>query len=287
RGAGHHRGVSPLSPWTSLGLDLPNLPPGRPGDPGLFGPGSPVWTIGRERVLLAAGPAALLLQVAHPLVAARVAAHRDFRRAPLGRLRSTLDATLRVSFGDSEQAAAAAASVRRRHGAVHGRLTGAVGELPVGTPYDATDPELALWVHATLVWAALTAYGRFVRPLRAGDADVYYEAIRPFARLFGVTDRHLPATYGDFRGYLRSILEGRTLTVGDAGRSLARDIVEPPAAPAAGAFPGAFRALTASLLPARLRGEFGLPWGRGERTTAAAVALALRVGVRVLPPPIR
>ncbi len=33
--------------------------------------------VGRERVLLAAGPAALLLQLAHPLVAAGVAEHSD------------------------------------------------------------------------------------------------------------------------------------------------------------------------------------------------------------------
>lgn len=279
--------MSPLSPWTSLGIDLPTLPPGRPGDPGLFGPGSPVWTIGRERVLLAAGPSALLLQIAHPLVAAGVAAHSDFRRDPLGRLRSTLDATLRISFGDSEQAAAAGASVRRRHGSVHGRTDESVGTFPAGTPYDATDSDLALWVHATLVWAALTAFGRFVRPLAPGEADAYYEALRPFARLFGVTDRHLPPTYGDFRTYLRTMLASPILSVGGAARALGRDIVEPRAAPAAGAFTGVFRAISASLLPARLRAEFGLAWGPRERTTAAAATAALRGVVRILPPGIR
>ena len=279
--------MSPLSPWTSLGIGIPNLPPGRPGDPGLFGPGTPVWTIGRERVLLAAGPAALLLQVAHPLVAAGVAAHSDFRRDPLGRLRSTLEATLRISFGDAEQSAAAAASVRRRHGAVHGGIEQAVGPFPAGTTYDATDPELALWVHATLVWAALTAYGRFVRVLRPGEADGYYEALRPFAGLFGVTDRHLPPTYADFRTYWRSMLEGPSLAVGDEGRALARDILDPPSAPAAGVFTGVFRAVTSSLLPARIRAAFGLPWRPRDRATAAAASLALRAGVRVLPPSAR
>ncbi len=279
--------MSPLSPWTSLGIDIPRLPPGRRGDPGLFGPGSPVWMIGRERVLLAAGPAALLLQVAHPLVAAGVAAHSDFRRDPLGRLRSTLDATLRISFGDSEQAAAAAAAVRRRHGFVHGELPERVGPFPGGAPYDASDPDLALWVHATLVWAALTAYTRFVRPLSPGEADAYYEALRPFAGLFGVTDQHLPAGYAEFRSYLRSMLASPVLTVGDDGRSLGRDILDPPSAPAAGVFTGVFRALTASLLPSRLRAGFGLPWGPRDRATATAAGLALRAAVLALPPSIR
>ena len=38
-----------------------------------------MWRINREAVLLGAGPAALLLQIAHPLVAEGVAAHSDFR----------------------------------------------------------------------------------------------------------------------------------------------------------------------------------------------------------------
>ena len=36
---------------------------------GFYGPGSQMWRVNREAVLLGAGPAALLLQVAHPLIA--------------------------------------------------------------------------------------------------------------------------------------------------------------------------------------------------------------------------
>ena len=77
----------------SLGLDLPPLEPGERWDPGLFGPDSTVWRIGRERILLAGGPAALLLQIAHPLVAAGVTNHSGFSEDPFLRLRATLDAT--------------------------------------------------------------------------------------------------------------------------------------------------------------------------------------------------
>ena len=92
----------------SLGLDLPPLEPGERWDPGLFGPDSTVWRIGRERILLAGGPAALLLQIAHPLVAAGVTNHSGFSEDPFLRLRATLDATLRITFGDREQARRAA-----------------------------------------------------------------------------------------------------------------------------------------------------------------------------------
>src|SRR5439155_6386821 len=135
---------------------------GAPGDPGLFGPQSMIWNVARERVLVAAGPAALLMQLAHPLVAAGVAAHSDFRRDPFARLRSTLDATLTISFGDMAQANRAAARVMAVHRRVRGSLPVAVGPFTAGTAYDATDPELALWVHATLVVAALDAFDALV-----------------------------------------------------------------------------------------------------------------------------
>ena len=45
---------------------------------GLYGPGSEAWALNREAMLLlGAGPRALLLQVAHPLVAAGVAEPLD------------------------------------------------------------------------------------------------------------------------------------------------------------------------------------------------------------------
>src|SRR5438093_7825050 len=114
--------------WLDRRLGVPSPPPGgTAGDPGLFGPASMLWRVGRERVLLAGGPAALLLQLAHPLVAAGVAAHSDFRLDPLARLRATMFAVLAISFGDLEQAESAATAIR----AVHGRVTGRLGR-PVG-----------------------------------------------------------------------------------------------------------------------------------------------------------
>src|SRR3989442_2921117 len=67
--------VSPGKFLGSLGLDLPRLEPGKPGDPGLFGLDSMIWAVGRERILLAVGAAALLLQIAHPLPVAGVTSH--------------------------------------------------------------------------------------------------------------------------------------------------------------------------------------------------------------------
>src|SRR3954471_17903555 len=64
-----------------------------------FHPNSMLWRICRERVILLHGPAAAVLQVCEPRVARGVREHGDFRRAPLARLRRTLDAVYAIAFG--------------------------------------------------------------------------------------------------------------------------------------------------------------------------------------------
>ena len=279
--------VSPGKFLGSLGLDLPRLEPGKPGDPGLFGLDSMIWAVGRERILLAGGAAALLLQVAHPLVAAGVAAHSDFLADPFRRLQGTLDTTLRITFGDREQAMAAAEAVRRVHVRVRGRLPQPVGRFDSGTPYDASDPNLALWVHASLLATSLQVYGRFVRRLSLADRERYYQEAKPFARLFGVGDDVLPPDYRAFRVYLASMVEGPDLAVGGDARLLAAQILAPPVPLAARPALPPLRAVTAWLLPARLRGEFGLSWGRGERALVAGLGGPTRLAVQTLPGRLR
>lgn len=270
-----------------IGLDLPPLEEGRSGDPGLFGPGSEVWRVGRERILLLGGPAALLLQLAHPLVAAGVADHSGFIAEPFERLRATLDATLRISFGDREQVQEAAARVRATHQLVHGILPATVGPFPAGTPYSASDPELAMWVHATLVSVAIETYELFVGSLSWAGRDRYYQEATRFARLFGVTEEVLPATYPAFLGYLRSIEQSELLTVGDQARSLAEQVLHPPVPAVLRLTKPASRSVTAALLPARIRHQYGLRWGIREDTIVRAVARIVRTTIRTWPRRLR
>src|SRR5256885_13280221 len=44
-----------------------------------------------------------------------------------------------------------------------------------GPGYSATDPELLLWVHATLVYSAIRGYRALVGPLTDAEADQYYQ----------------------------------------------------------------------------------------------------------------
>src|SRR5882724_8581737 len=117
------------------------------------------WRVDREiAVLLAAGPRALLLQVAHPKVAAAVAEHSRYRSDPLGRLRDTLDAIYSFAFADTSRATQVVRSVNRLHEHV-------IGRAPDGQAYAALDPHLLLWVYATLIDSSVLAYETFVGPL--------------------------------------------------------------------------------------------------------------------------
>src|SRR5262245_52257480 len=74
---------------------------------GLYGPDSEAWRLNREAVLLlGAGPRALLLQIAHPLVAEGVDQHSGFREDPWSRLAATTRSYLTIVYGSASQARA-------------------------------------------------------------------------------------------------------------------------------------------------------------------------------------
>ncbi|WP_298457072.1 oxygenase MpaB family protein [uncultured Cellulomonas sp.] len=260
--------------------------PGHPGDPGLFGPGSAAWRIGRERLLLAAGPAALLLQVAHPLVAAGVAAHSDFTADPLRRLQGTLDAVLTVTFGDTAQVRQAARHVARRHRPVQGTLPVTTGPIAAGTRYRATDADLALWVFVTLLWTSVTVTDRFARPVGRLERDAYLRDLSRAGRLFGVPAGTVPGDWAALEQYVRDQVR-QVLTVGPAASRLAADVLRPDpplVAPPLRRLPAL---LAADLLPAAVREAYGLPWRRRDRAAVQVVRSATRHAVPLLPPAVR
>jgi len=133
------------------------------GDPGLFGPDSMTWPVVGDSAVFVGGIRALLVQAAHPEVAAGVSQHSRYREDPLGRLTRTASFVTSTAFGAMPEVDAAIDTVQRRHRPV-------VGVSERGCPYTASDPDLAAWVHNTLTDAFLVAY-RVFGPGACSDAD--------------------------------------------------------------------------------------------------------------------
>lgn len=225
----------------------------------LLGRDSLTWRINREAALLLGGGRALLMQVAHPLVAEGVARFSNFRGDPLGRLWRTLELTLTITFSSAADAIRAVRTIERAHARVHGQLEETVGPFPAGTKYRAIDPELMLWVHATLVDSALVVYDKFVAPLSARERARYYRESKVTARLMGIDEDLIPPSLSDFERYMRGMLNSDVLSVGSAGRAVAAGVLYPerPLGLRQALLPA--RIITCELLPPSLRDRFQLP----------------------------
>ena len=265
-----------------LGALFPPPPgPGVPGDPGAC-PGEQFRRVFAERLTVVGGPAAILLQIAHPLVAEGVAVHSRYADGPARRLLGTLQAALTVTFGDTEQARTAARHVGRAHAPVRGTTRTAVPGTPAGTPYRANDPDLALWVHATLVWTARSVVERYAGlTLGPADRERHWQGSKPFARLFAVPDRVLPETVADFDAYVRETVRG--LVVTDDARRIARDILTQRTSPPLPGAAATARTVTADLLPPALAQAYGIPRTPARRAAALALRAATSSTRPVLP----
>jgi uncharacterized protein (DUF2236 family) len=235
------------------------IPSGSP-ERGYFTPDDAAWRVARELALMLGGGRALLLQIAHPLVAVGVAEHSGFRENPWKRLEGTMNAVWAVVFGSRSQADRAAARVRAMHGKVNGTLSEPLGSFPAGTPYSALDPALLLWVHATLVDSALVVHSQWVRPLSEAEQRAYYEDMKICARLFGTPPEVIPASLADFREYVATMLDGDEICVTETAREIAKAVLDPPLPLVLRPAMEVVKVVTASLMPPRLRREYGLAW---------------------------
>jgi uncharacterized protein (DUF2236 family) len=242
---------------------------------GLFPADAVIRRVDSELVLLLGGGRALLMQLAHPLVARGVAEHSDFAADPLSRLERTLTATYAVVFGTSAQAARAGNSVR----AVHRRVT--------GVDYRADDPELLLWVHATLVDTALTVHRRFLRPLPTADAERYYQESTRVAEVFGLSRDRQPADLSAFRSYVDAMVRRLAEDMTDQSRHLADAVLHPRLPRLTAPVMAGVRQLTTGLMPSRLRTAYGLGWDGRRQVAFDTASLALRTGLPWVPPVLR
>lgn len=233
---------------------------------GIFGPASVTWRIDREAVIFLGAGRALLLQLAHPWVAAAIAEHSRTLLDPIGRFHRTFELMFTMVFGSRDGALAAARRLHRRHTMISGMLPEAVGPFAKGSFYSANDVAALRWVHATLVETAAMAHDLILPPLSIEEREQYWAESRLYAALFGLKPSDLPADWSAFAGYNAAMAQSDTLTVSAAAREVAGHIF-------AGARrwlrpPQWYLSLSVGMLPERLRAGFGFEFDERDRRAA-------------------
>ena len=232
-----------------------------------FAPDAAIRRVYDEGVVLLGGGRALLMQIAEPRVAQGVAEHSYYRRDRLQRLLRTLRPMYAIAYGTEEQALAAARGVNRLHGMV------------AGDGYSARDPELLVWVLATLIDSSLSVHERFLGPLPSEVASFFYKDMQRVGELLGIPDGAMPPDLLSFHDYVADKVA--TLEVSSQAREIAQELLKPSPGPWL-AMP-ALRQLTAGLLPPRLREGFGLDWGPRRESALEAMATLSRRGLPLVP----
>jgi uncharacterized protein (DUF2236 family) len=232
--------------------------------------------VNAERLVLLGWVRAILLQLAHPLVAAGVADHSTFRRGmgdALSRLHHTVGAMLALTFGDDRAHDAALDTIRTIHRRVNGTLRAPCGPFPAGTRYSAEDPALLLWVHATLIDSILRVYEQLVATLSEVDRDNYCADAADVAVALGAHPQDVPRTWRALQAYMYAQLTSGAIEPCTQAREMAAALLITPILPLLGA----------GLLPDALRRAYGFRWNPWRERSFRAVMAALRMARRITP----
>ena len=214
----------------------------------------------REYAVALSGPRALLMQATHPVAFQGFFAHTGALDEPYERLNRTAVVMDTIAFGPKERAD----KLTRRVRAMHRRVR--------WDDRRADDPDLLLWILATLVDSALLVYHRYVGPLTRDERDAYWQDYKVIGRLFALTDEDMPGTIEEFDAYMRAMLASDVLSMDDETREFAlRIVMSPPVPLAAQPLLRMANQITIGLLPPRIRGMYRLSWD-------PARAVAIRAG---------
>jgi uncharacterized protein (DUF2236 family) len=233
-----------------------------------------------EAVLIGGAGRAILLQLADPAVARGVSGHTGFFADPAARLRNTLVYVYAVACGTPEDHRRAVAVVNAAHRDVRGDAAG-------GRPaFDAADPQLQLWVAATLWDTAVRVQHIAFGALPTEVADRIYAEWPVVGTALQMPPELWPADRAAFAAYWAS--ESARLSVTDDARAVAGALLRPAVAPLwLRLLLPIGRLATAGMLPPDLRAAYGMPWGpRRERRFRLLLAIT-RVVYPRLPGRIR
>ncbi|GES56846.1 hypothetical protein ATEIFO6365_0001005200 [Aspergillus terreus] len=233
-----------------------------------------VQKVVREGILLAAGAAAILLQVAMPGVAKGVDNHSSFAYRPLHRLRTTLTFVYCVAFGTTEEKKRIITMVNRAHAEVR------------GPDYSADDPELQTWVAATLYASGIYIYEAVYGTIEPFHADQIYQEFSVLAVALRVPREMWPKNRKAFWKYWNKTVAKLKIT--PHARQIADDLLYNRHLffPLRMTLP-IVRLMTAQMLPDRIREGYGLKTGRFRRTFYKTTMVGARIAYPVIPQFIR
>lgn len=236
-----------------------------PGDPGLFGPGSPTWQVVGDISVVIGGIRALLVQAAHPEVVAGVAEHSSYENDPLGRLSRTSSYVTATAYGAMPEVEAALAVVRRAHRPVHGRSHR-------DRPYSASSGDGASWVHNTLVESFITAYQIFgPEQLPVTRADEFVAQQARLGAMLNATE--LPTTHESLSEWVDSHPD---IGASPGMKETVAFLAQPPLPRMAMAPYGVLFRAAAATLPPRVAGILGVTSRRSAVSQGRALAVILR-----------
>lgn len=232
----------------------------------LFPPGSIARPIANHLgVVAVAAGRAVLMQLAHPAIAAGIDEHSTFKTDPLGRTMRTAEAFRRFFWGNWADVDQTVPKIRAQHARVK------------GDGYFAEDPELLLWVHATTIDALMVVYSACVRPLDASERAKYVDEATVIAELLGCPRERQPSDLASFDAYVADTTA--TIRASEVGRSLARTFLFFPVRTWAAPLAASYRLLVCGFTPERIRHELGIPWSARHRASWDALR-AVRVPLR-------
>lgn len=277
-----------FQPASVLSL-IPGLPQERPRRAaevdGFFAADSMVRRLHRERLVLFSGVRALLMQACDPLAVVGFQRHSIIFDDPQARLLRTDERMSRIYFGAREEAEETGAIVQAMHRRVRGKVPADYGPIAKGTPYDASDPELGLWVLATLADSALVYYERIFGDLQPEERERYWAEYRRVGELLGLPPDSMPATVGDLGDYVEGRLGDGSLWISGERRDQAvRMILEPPYSgwlrTAVTPLTETIKLVSVGLLPPQIRDLFGFSWDPAREALLRSALLQLRYGSR-------
>ncbi len=259
---------------------------------GFFPADSMVRRLHRERVVAFSGLRALLMQACEPLGVVGFERHSIIFDDPRTRLLRTDERMSHIYFGTAEQAEKTGRTVRAMHRRVRGVTAEDYGPVRAGTPYDASDPRLGLWVLASLADSALLYYERVLGGLDREDRERYWTEYRRVGELLGLPPDAMPPTLADLRDYIDGRLADGSLWIDEKRRDAAKQMVFSPP------FSGVLRVAVApiqetvklisvGLLPSPIRSLLGYSWDPARETLLRSTLLQLRLGSRFWPESVR